>query len=560
MFAARLAPPKAAAALLVVVLAVAAWVYGSGLGEPVLLDDPNDAQYAEVAREMVESGEWLSPQLDGVLFLNKPPLAYWLIGVSYKIFGVSELAARLPGALSALVLAWLMWRLGCALWNEWVGLNAAAVWLGTAGVLIEARFVRPDLLLTAAVAGALLACTRLRQCPTDRWALISWQVALAAALLAKGIVGLLLPGGALVVAVLAAGRAELVRTLSHPRAWWLFALLVVPWHVVAGLRHAGFAWDYIVNQHLLFFLDRKIPRDSEGIALWHFWAAFAARLFPWTVFVPLAAVKLRPRGDFSRRWAGGLVLGWAAAVMALFSAAGSRLEHYAIPALPACALMVGALFHNGLGRALLIAHVLPLIGTGVGMVLVVPPLLASADFLEAATGLPELSRLAGYVFTAAAVAMLALAAVRPRLAAGPVLVAMCALVPIMRQGLTMMAPFNSSAPLAAVINNVAAAGDTLVYEAPIEYQSGAGLFFYTRRKWAVLRPAGFVPPPYLAPHQGELFIDRAELERRWHGAERIFLVSDPLARGRQSMVGIVPEPMWVVAHIGNRWIVSNQSP
>ncbi|MBI3759243.1 MAG: glycosyltransferase family 39 protein, partial [Deltaproteobacteria bacterium] len=149
----REVPRRAATGWFVLLMVAGAWAYGYRLAAPALLDEPNDAQYAEVAREMVESGEWLSPQLDYTVFLNKPPLSYWLIAISYEVFGVNEFAARLPGTLTALTLLLIIWRLGAALADEPTGLLAAGILLGTAGLLLEARQVRPDLLLTTAIAG-----------------------------------------------------------------------------------------------------------------------------------------------------------------------------------------------------------------------------------------------------------------------------------------------------------------------------------------------------------------------------------------------------------------------
>lgn len=543
-------------------IAAVVWMYGYRLATPVLLDNPNDAQYAEVAREMVETGEWVSPQLDYVLFLNKPPLSYWLVALSFTIFGVNEFAARLPGALAAVVLFALIWRLGQALWRESVGWRAAGVALATAGLILDARHVRPDLLLTAAVAGALLACTHLAHTNNDREqrrARLGLQIALAGGLLAKGMVGLLFPAAAVFFAVLVSRNMTWLRLLATPRAWWLFLLLVVPWHVAAALRHDGFAWDYVVNQHLLFFLDRKLPRDSAGIPLWQFWAAFAGRLFPWTLFLPVAVVRVWRLRDARDRWAAGLVVGWAATVLGLFSVSGSRLEHYTLPALPACALLIGAWFDRAAQErcAVLTLHFVPLLLLGVIAPFALPRLIAGQDWLAGARELPDIARSAGWVFAIGWLATLCLVT-RPRLALVPPIVMMAALLPIAHRGFSMMAPVNSSAPLAAVINRLAEPGDVLVYEAPMEYQQVAGLLFYTGRKWAILEPIGWVSPPYLVPHAGELFISRADLERMWKD-EHVFLVSDPLAAHR-SMQGIVPEPFWTVARSDARWLVSNEHP
>src|SRR5262249_21495924 len=155
----------------------------------------------------------------------------------------------------------------------------------------------------------------------------------------------LIPGLAIAAVMGFEHRFELARMVFHLRAWWLVVLLVAPWHVAATLQHPGFAWDYVVNQHILFFFDRKWPRDSVPVSLATFWAAFGLRAIPWTVVVPLAVITGVQR---ARRHAAAfgdrLILSWMAAVLLFFSASASRMEHYAIPALPAVALLVARLF------------------------------------------------------------------------------------------------------------------------------------------------------------------------------------------------------------------------
>jgi 4-amino-4-deoxy-L-arabinose transferase-like glycosyltransferase len=554
----RTAPPRHTGVLRAMLLLAAVWTYCFRLGAPALLDDPNDGQYAEVAREMFESGEWISPQLDGVLFLNKPPLLYWLIAGAFHLLGVSELAARLPNALAAMLLVVFTWQLGRLLWDERVGLMAAAVLLATSGIMLEARQVRPDLWLTTGIVGTLLAATRILDRPGDRVAALLFPISLAVAVLAKGMIGLLLPAAALAVASLASGKRSGLRALAKPGLGLVFLFLVAPWHLLTGLRHSGFAWDYIVNQHFLFFLDLKLPRDSEGIALWQFWAAFCLRLLPWTLFLPLALRQCwLPGQDVRERWNEGLLLGWLGAVLGFFSLAVSRLEHYTIPALPACALLLARLFQSRQSRGVLAAHALPLALAGLAAPLVLPSIIRAQDWLSEANDLPGLGRVAGGLFATGACGMLLLAA-KPRLFPLPMIAAMCAAVPILQSGLSAIAPLNSSQPLAALVDSLADEGDLLVYEAPMEYQQVAGLVYYTRRKWWLLRPEGFVAPPYLAPHENDLFLPPEEFVRRWQGG-RVFFVSNPL-EDRATLKGIVPEPFWVIARHGNRWLASNERP
>jgi len=534
------------------------------LDSPPLFDDPNDAQYAEVAREMAESGDWVSPQLNYVPFLNKPPLLYWLIASSYTLFGVTELAARLPGVLVTLLAIVLLYGLGRELFDTTTGAIAACIYATLPSTLLEARFIRPDSLLTAATIGALLAfvIAARSQGAARRRALIGLQCSLAIGLLAKGVVGLLLPGFPIVVVVLIERRWDLLADLVRPRGWLLFAVLVVPWHLLAALRHPGFAWDYIINQHFLFFFDKKEPRDSIPISLLEFWIAFLLRTFPWTFFLPFAAVAFWQVAD-PRRFGRALVIAWAGGILLIFSAATSRLEHYSLPALPAVSLLVGLLLRNALHggtmwRRWTTAPLLLLLAVAVGGIFFAPSALYGMEWLRDRSALPGIARGFFAVLAIGCTASL-LASRRHPLATGPLLcVAMIGTMPLMHAGLVAIAPINSTAPLAAIMRDTADAEEaTIVFEAPIEYQSCAGLNFYLNRKIVLLKPPGFVAPPYLEPHSDELFIERSELERRW-SSEPILFVSDPLAPMSRAIQGIVPAPFFIVARTNNRWLISNR--
>jgi len=551
--------------------ALAAWVYLYRLDAPPLLSDPavggGEAKYAEVAREMVESGDWLTPQLNGAPFLNKPPLDYWLIALSYSCFGVNEFAARLAGACTALVLLWLATRLAADLWDDPLAdLWAGAVLLGTGTVLLEARMVGVDMLLSAAIVGSWWAATRLAAAPHRAGPLHALQAALAAGILAKGVLGVVFPVAAIGAAVVVAGRWDVARRLLHWRAWWLFVLLAAPWFAVTAVRHPGFAWDYFINQHVMAFVGRQVPRYAEGISLGAFWLAFAARCLPWTPFLPLAAVMAWREADGPRgRWAAGLLLGAAGFVPLFFSATAARLEHYSLPAIAACALLVTRVFvrPDRLPQWVLPVHVLPLAVAALALPLALPSLIALALPGFPVAGLMSLARTAGVMLAVAAVVSSILAIVRhaagPSFVPLPIALGMCALTPLMQRGLTPLAPAYSSAGAAAVINATAGPTDTLVYEAPAEYQSGAGLFFYTRRPWLLLQSPDFAPHAYFAPYVSEMFVSREELEALWRNGP-VFFVSNPWVVGRTSLRGVVPDPVYIVARTEHQWIVSNQRP
>jgi hypothetical protein len=392
--------------------------------------------------------------------------------------------------------------------------------------------------------------------------LLGLQVALAVGVLAKGFLALVIPGLVIVVLAVTERQPRILARLLHPRSWWLFALLVVPWHALMAVRHPGFLWDYVVQQHVLFFFDRKFPRDSEPVSLGTFWAAFAFRLSPWVIFAPLAAVaavvRLRREPNYGDR----LALAWVAVVLGFFSAAASRMEHYSLPALPACALLGARLFREyartpqRLWSQAVRWHAVALGALATLGPFVVPRVVSGDAWLAPVHEMAALATRTCALF-AAGTALAGLAALTQRRAlVAPLIIATIVLeVPFLNQGLQLVARVNSSAAMAAVIRRVADAADTSVFEAPVEYQNCAGLNFYLRRKLALVQPREFVPPAYLGPHMNELFISRDRLDELWRD-QRVFLVTDPLAF-RAQLDGTVPHPFYVVARDHVRWAITN---
>ena len=535
------------------------------LGSPTLLEDPNEGQYAEVAREMLVRGDWISPHLNGVVFLNKPPLLYWLIAAMFSLHRVCEAAARLPSVLMTLLAVILVYGLGRELFDATTGLVAAAVYVATPSILIEARLVRPDAVLTVAVTATLLAfVVALRTTgPAQRRALYGLQLAVAAGLLAKGVIAILLPAIPMTVIVIAERRFDFVRRLLVPRSWMLLALVVLPWHVAVAWRHPGFAWDYLVNQHVLFFFDRKLPRDSIPISLTAFWGAFAARLFPWTLLLPVAVIRaaLLARADSAVRFGALLLVTWLLGTMAFFSAAVSRLEHYSLPALPAAALLIAVLLRRldrAPGwRAVVAAYLALLLIVFVASRWFVLDLIGSVEWVRDVPAVVRIGRAIAFLYIlATAAAVFALRWSAPAAAACLTAAALAA-HPIVHRSLIAIAPLNSSAPTAQIVARASEPDTRVVFEAPTEYQHVAGLAFYLRESVLLLRPDDFVEPTYLIPHRDRLFIDREVLAELWRQQHVIF-VSDPLAPADRSLDVVVPQPFFIVARVGNRWVLSNR--
>src|SRR3989441_8638135 len=268
---------------------------GAGALLAVHLDVPaffdNEARYAEVVRERALGGDWISPHLDFTLFLTKPPLVFWLAALVFRLAGPTEWA-RLVSVGAAVVALLATCRLGALLYGGPAGLVAGLALTTSLGFVLEARPLRPDMILTATVVVALLCWQMAERCGTRRarW-LIGLYAALGVGVLAKGLVPLVLAGLPIAAVTLRDHGWPGFARLRPGLGLLVLAAIVVPWHVAAALRHPGFAWDYVVNQHLLFFLDRKLPRDSEGDSLAFFWAAAAGRAVPWVLLVPLTLAE-----------------------------------------------------------------------------------------------------------------------------------------------------------------------------------------------------------------------------------------------------------------------------
>ncbi len=535
------------------------------LDAPTFFD--NEGRYAEVAREMLLRGDWVTPHLDGTLFLNKPPLTFWLTALVFRFTDASEWGRLVPvgaGAVAILATA----RLGALLYGETAGLVGAMALATSIGFALEARTLRPDMLVTAAVAVAIFcwqAAERAEERPV-RW-LAGFWAALGIGILAKGLVPVVVVALPVAAVTLRDWGWRGILCLRPGLGLLVVAALVLPWHVTVALRHPGFAWDYVVNQHLLFFLDRKLPHDSDGDGLRFFWAAFAGRASPWIALVPLTlAEAVRGAARRAGAAAAGTFLLWVrvGGVLLFFSCSPSRLEHYSLPALPAVALLAARAWERARAGELPARTwtYLATIGTAAALVGLTGLVWGRALLIRTnwIAQVPELLRL---VAPAAAVVVLAgglaaLAALRHR-ADGFVATLVLGALPLVLIVLRAEAaaePIFSWRPLARALVAAVPADTDIVFESPEEYQLVGGLAFYTRRPITLIEPPGFVPPTYLAGRVKGMFLERGAFERRWRTGERLAFVSDPL-RFREEPTGLVPAPFHVLGRFGDRWVLTS---
>jgi 4-amino-4-deoxy-L-arabinose transferase-like glycosyltransferase len=530
----------------------------------------NEGRYAEVAREMLVRRDLVSPEMNDTLFLNKPPLMFWVVAGAFALGAPGEWV-RVTCVLTAAVTVLLTARLGARLFDPATGLLSAAFLATMFGFVLEARTLRPDGLLVASVVGALCCWQAAERsgAATRGWWLALAYAALAVGFMAKGAV----PVAVVAIPVLACtARDHGWRGIGRLRPLLglaVFLLLAAPWHVLVAWRHPGFAWDYVVNQHLLFFVDRKLPRDSEGDSLTMFWVMFISRSLPWIFLVPFTlreALRGRHRDAPDAARASFLCWTWLCGVMAVFSLAPSRLEHYSLPALPAVALLgargwqrlragaTGRLAWAWLGVLAAVLLAGSVFGVWKGR-----EMLAGVYWIAQAPALPRMVLpaaatllLGGLVLGAAAVLA------RPRLVlAGLALMGIPLLALVMRAQAEVAPMFSWKALSSHIVTQVPGTVE-IVFEAPEEYQQVGGLAFYTGRRITMLEPeGGFTPPTYLEPYRDSLFLPRAEFARRWNGPDAVAFVSDPQRR-RDTPEGIVPGPFHVLARSGDRWLLSNR--
>jgi 4-amino-4-deoxy-L-arabinose transferase-like glycosyltransferase len=328
--------PETALALLVGLLVLA---------DPVRvpLMDPDEGRYAEIPREMLVSGDFVIPHQDGLVYLEKPPLSYWLVAGSYGLFGETEGAARLPGKLATLGTMLALFLFARRRAGERAGALAAFFFGGSLLGFGLARIVLIDPLLSAAQTAAVLAFAALAEGGSgrarERGLAVAFAIAAAAAVLLKGLVGVLLPGGAVVLWSLATGSWRPFRRLLGPLPILAFLLLAVPWHVAAALREPEFLRFYFVREHFERFL---LPNHHRPGPAWYFLAVVAGGFLPFTPLLPRlrAAWPGRRRAAWAARPLEGFLFVWVLLVVVFFSLSKSKLIPYVHPAFPSLSLLL----------------------------------------------------------------------------------------------------------------------------------------------------------------------------------------------------------------------------
>ena len=307
------------------------------LGGPVLFE-PDEGRNAEKAREILVLNDWVTPHENFNAVLDKPIFFYWLIALSYKLFGVSEWAARLPSALAAFGGITIVYFFVRRWWGEWEARWSVLVLASSAGYFVFSRLVIFDMTLTVFIMLALCAFYQAAHAPdsTGNWtACAVLYGALGAATLTKGLVGLVVPGIIVFFYLLLTNSWRSLGKIRLFPGVVLILLIVMPWYISAERHNPGYLRYYLWEEHFGRFSTDKFDRSSP----WYFYLyVVPLGLLPWTFLLP-AAIKdhWRRRLDHRTLW---LIL-WAILPILLFSMSKSKLPHYILPSFPPLAILLG---------------------------------------------------------------------------------------------------------------------------------------------------------------------------------------------------------------------------
>ena len=327
--------------------ALLAWRLGSAP-----LENPDEGRYAEIPREMVASGDWVTPRLNGVPYFEKPPLMYWAVAASEEVLGPGEWSVRLAPALLAVGGILLTYSAARRLHGRDAGFWSALV-LGTSLLYLAlGHLVLLDLAVSVFMAATLFCfILGVGEEPGARRRLLFYGLYVSAALatLTKGFMGFLITGAVMLLWLVLIGQWRRLRPLYLPSGLAIFLAIAAPWHVLAAQRNPGWAHFYIVYEHWQRYLESGHGRTQP---FWYFIPVLLVGLFPWTGFLWSSFGDALAGGWARRRenapaWFFAI---WVGFIFLFFSASKSKLPTYILPVFPAIAVVAGRWFADILQR------------------------------------------------------------------------------------------------------------------------------------------------------------------------------------------------------------------
>ncbi len=491
-----------------------------GLGEFPLMD-PDEGRYAEIPREMIEGGEFITPHLDYVHFLFKPPLFYWMNVISLKAFGENEFAARFPSTLCGFLVLLLTYFIGLRVFGRRQALLASII-LGTSGGYFTcSRLTLIDLPLTlclTAALGSFLLASMEKESKRGFY-FYSFYFFMALAILAKGLIGIFLPGMIIFFYMLLMRRWRLLREMRLSAGVLILAVICTPWFALVSAKNPGFMKFFFLREHIGRFTS-QIHQRHEFLGF--FVPALLGMMFPWSFFLPAVARQFWSRRGSDDYAAWLFITLWALVIFIFFSFSESALLTYILPIFPAVALLIGATLSIAFDRwsgwiqwpSLIIA--LAFCAAGVGLILypylthiteVTPGMWIAAGIIAIAGGIISIgfsrrANAAGLFFTLCVMLYLI------QLIAAEV-------IP------TVFLAERTTKKLALIVNEKASQGALIA-----SYMYEPSLAFYTRRKFVMIDAGSTIDlePSGGAARDASLFLDIDRFIRAWDSDRQIIVL------------------------------------
>ncbi len=557
--------------------------------------DDVDAVQAQIAHNMLDSGDWVIARLDGVPYLEKSPAIYWMIAISYRIFGAHDWAARIPVALAAVLLVWVTCLYGRWAFGERAGYYAGLVLATCVGLFLFTRIQIPDVMLTLSVCLAFWAFQRAtdpEETHPHRWAAVL-AASLGVGVMLKGLIALVIPGGGILLYLVLTRRLfsrEVWKSMHVASGAAIFLAIAAPWHILATLRmppyfnfamhsgpgeYHGFFWFYFMNEHVLRFLNLRYPRDYNTVPRLAFWGLHLLWLFPWSVYFPAVA-----RQDFKPVDRAGktrlLALCWTLFLLIFFTFSTTQ-EYYSMPVYPALGLLLGSTMARDDSWSLWGTRALGVISAMCAVCIAIllylsRGLAAPGDISQALEQHPAAYTLslghmgdltihsfaylrpqlilAGLAFLIGAVTCWIVRGRRVYLA---IALMMVLFLQASRMALVVFDPYLSSRPLAEALLR-APKGELVINGA---YYAFSSVFFYSGRK-ALLwngRSDNLEYGSY-APGSPPVFIDDRQFQSLWNSPDRYFVLSDGEGKGRLQQ-SVESGRLFLVAESGGKTLYSN---
>jgi 4-amino-4-deoxy-L-arabinose transferase-like glycosyltransferase len=300
------------------------------------LKEPDEGRYAEIPREMIELNDYVVPHLNYARYFEKPPLFYWAVAASYKVFGVSEWSFRFPNALSALLCVIALYFSIRRWFGERVAFISSLILESSFGFFAMARIVTIDMFFTLWLFLSLLSFYGYYR-ERNRLFIYLFYGAMALATLAKGPVVLILMGATLLIYLLSEGNLAFLKEMRPVHGILIYGIITLPWMVLISLREKGFFYFFFIDQHVLRFLTTRHKRSGP---LYYFIPVLIGGMFPWSLFIPRALVSLWKKKELR------LFFIWSGVVFVFFSISGSKLPPYILPLFPSLAIVIGYLFNE----------------------------------------------------------------------------------------------------------------------------------------------------------------------------------------------------------------------